>query len=612
MRREKELKQQAVARRDVAVDGDGDVVMGETESEMIIPRTTMSIPFNVGGAVHIPVVPLVTLAIDGQRTPKQTDSNGEVDRAKIDIANARDEGDFFGIVSQSNNSGDGTMRQWAKNVSYETGISGPEEKKRSLDSQQQQQRIRAESLGSSPIIPISASASAGTSEASSDESSFGFRRGNVVDNPCGSVPASSRTNPYGSATSSLGTSIRSSSNSFNKSLPRVSGGLGASPLAPKSASMPQQSEEHRLRTWSAPSAGVRPTVAFGGRPMFAPTTVAALGSGSGSGAKGIGSSPLSALSTAWLGEDHAIDNSPGIMMASENAHDTPAQIPPPHARSMSPSADDDSMITDDISNVGDHRERSTSGGNSNPGSARSSFSRHDRARPIVTQQSNFEPPPSGPTSLVTSNREKSSLAGGLESVASFNAHGRTTVDYKEPRALHSDISPEALSVYEEPLWEVVQDMREQRMSLCQSLRQYVFVHAAVIEGALMIVDEERKRDSEGDDHMPEDHEKVSHDKSSRYRGSESPRRSRYSSTTSQSRPSPHLLQIYSNASHSSSSISLSTGKRLASPTELLKEDKRGDISLSKRPSIKRKQTSTADARVVFPHQAGGTIASYPP
>jgi len=29
------------------------------------------------------------------------------------------------------------------------------------------------------------------------------------------------------------------------------------------------------------------------------------------------------------------------------------------------------------------------------------------------------------------------------------------------------------------------------MSLCQSLRQYVFVHRTVIEGALQLVDEER-------------------------------------------------------------------------------------------------------------------------
>ena len=32
------------------------------------------------------------------------------------------------------------------------------------------------------------------------------------------------------------------------------------------------------------------------------------------------------------------------------------------------------------------------------------------------------------------------------------------------------------------------------MSLCQSLRQYVFVHRAIIEGSLKIVDEERERE----------------------------------------------------------------------------------------------------------------------
>lgn len=66
----------------------------------------------------------------------------------------------------------------------------------------------------------------------------------------------------------------------------------------------------------------------------------------------------------------------------------------------------------------------------------------------------------------------------------------TTVDYKKPRPLHSTTTPVDLSSLEEPICEVVQDVREQRMSLCQSLRQYVFVHAAILEGALMIVDEE--------------------------------------------------------------------------------------------------------------------------
>lgn len=67
-------------------------------------------------------------------------------------------------------------------------------------------------------------------------------------------------------------------------------------------------------------------------------------------------------------------------------------------------------------------------------------------------------------------------------------------DYLEPRPLHDDSSPTLLSTYNEPVRRVIEDMREQRMSLCQSLRQYVFVHRAIIEGALEIVDEERKED----------------------------------------------------------------------------------------------------------------------
>lgn len=73
-----------------------------------------------------------------------------------------------------------------------------------------------------------------------------------------------------------------------------------------------------------------------------------------------------------------------------------------------------------------------------------------------------------------------------------------TLEYKAPRQLHTDLSPPLLSSYQNPIWEVIQDMREQRMSLCQSLRQYVFVHAAVVEGALQIVDEERELWGDGD------------------------------------------------------------------------------------------------------------------
>ncbi|CDO69835.1 hypothetical protein BN946_scf184803.g33 [Trametes cinnabarina] len=74
--------------------------------------------------------------------------------------------------------------------------------------------------------------------------------------------------------------------------------------------------------------------------------------------------------------------------------------------------------------------------------------------------------------------------------------GPPSPDLKEPRKLHDDSSPPLLSTYDEPIRRVIEDMREQRMSLCQSLRQYVFVHRAIIEGALMIVDEEKRREKE--------------------------------------------------------------------------------------------------------------------
>ncbi|CUA76658.1 protein-tyrosine phosphatase [Rhizoctonia solani] len=70
---------------------------------------------------------------------------------------------------------------------------------------------------------------------------------------------------------------------------------------------------------------------------------------------------------------------------------------------------------------------------------------------------------------------------------------RDTFDYVFPRSLgpRKQVSP--LGSMDEPIREVLEDMREQRMSLCQSLRQYVFVHRAVVEGALAMVDESKKR-----------------------------------------------------------------------------------------------------------------------
>jgi protein-tyrosine phosphatase len=157
------------------------------------------------------------------------------------------------------------------------------------------------------------------------------------------------------------------------------------------------------------------------------------------------------------------------------------------------------------------------------------------------------------------------------------------VDYKEPRALHGrgGARPVRLSAFEDPIWEVVQDMREQRMSLCQSYRQYVFVHAAIIEGALIVVDEERARAGVT--------WRVS---------AHTPRRG----GMGMGRPTrPKLFLVPSDEVQSQTS---STGKRLASPTELPKEDKKGELALSKRPSIKRKQASADE----YAHP----LPTYPP
>ncbi|KAJ3973191.1 hypothetical protein EV361DRAFT_796691 [Lentinula raphanica] len=160
-------------------------------------------------------------------------------------------------------------------------------------------------------------------------------------------------------------------------------------------------------------------------------------------------------------------------------------------------------------------------------------------------------------------------------LASRNGDPHSSPDLSYPRPLHNDQSPQALSSLDEPLMEVLQDMREQRMSLCQSLRQYVFVHAAVIEGALMIVDEEREREKKEMGMDIDDSPFINQSAGTQ------------SVPEASSLSSPKQPRLRSKDAESSASAP-STGKRLASPTELPKEDRKGDQMLFKRPSIKKK------------------------
>ncbi|OAX35271.1 hypothetical protein K503DRAFT_773661 [Rhizopogon vinicolor AM-OR11-026] len=206
------------------------------------------------------------------------------------------------------------------------------------------------------------------------------------------------------------------------------------------------------------------------------------------------------------------------------------------------------------------------------------------------------------------------------------AAGHAVIDYKLPRQLHQDLSPAPLMSHTNPIWTVVQDMREQRMSLCQSLRQYVFVHAAVIEGALLMVDEEREMWGEfsGSDESPEplgDGGRRSDDSDIRQTplmnmGSmEISRTGRNRSTRDRTRSFPPIggrssvssscgSQIPRTTTSSVVSSSPSKWKRGPSPTELLREDKSGAVSTAKRPTFHHRTLSKEQALIASDLTAG--------
>ncbi|KAH9964523.1 hypothetical protein BC827DRAFT_1265795 [Russula dissimulans] len=182
---------------------------------------------------------------------------------------------------------------------------------------------------------------------------------------------------------------------------------------------------------------------------------------------------------------------------------------------------------------------------------------------------------------------------------SQSEHSPPAFDYTRPRRLHDDrYSPVLLSTLDEPIHRVIEDMREQRMSLCQSLRQYVFVHRAVIEGVLMLVDEEHT--AFGRVWKDNDLEELSKSVAARF-----PTVPIKQAGTSESDSIENSVDVAmsvgsavdAGGSGPSVEVSPAKGKRRASPTELPKEDKRGDMRMSKRPSIKPEDFASAPRRV---------------
>lgn len=198
----------------------------------------------------------------------------------------------------------------------------------------------------------------------------------------------------------------------------------------------------------------------------------------------------------------------------------------------------------------------------------------------------------------------SSVVGAMSSTEEFRTKGG--VNYKLPRKLDElRGSPPMPSSFPEPIREVLEDMREQRMSLCQSLRQYVFAHRAILMGALELVDEakeaERKKIRSNNAGMVSAASTASTTNETPWSSTSS-----IVSGTSDGPPSSSPTRVMAGrfsskdreGSQGSSATGsppplprTSTGKRGASPAGMTA----GESSLLKRPSLKRKH-KTADSQ----------------
>lgn len=158
-----------------------------------------------------------------------------------------------------------------------------------------------------------------------------------------------------------------------------------------------------------------------------------------------------------------------------------------------------------------------------------------------------------------------------------SATPKSGVNYKAPRR-PVDGSPPFPSSFAEPIRQVLEDMREQRMSLCQSLRQYVFAHRAILEGALDIVDEMRAANPEA---FISSNNVVASERNEMAWSSTS---SLSSITDQPIQPSTSPTRAKAGRLSSSEARTMPTGKRTASAMK----SSPGESRLGKRPSSRRK------------------------
>lgn len=356
----------------------------------------------------------------------------------------------------------------------------------------------------------------------------------------------------------------------------------------------------------------------------------------------IGSSPMASFSTPTLlttsgtGHDSCFEGGDPVSHTS-SAPSSDELLSPPRSLECKGNADVEAasgksslLLSDESEDAAAGKAKSrlqavetTSAISAAPGQEAMPTSKPKQHKPInKTEASAAQAAVVPPTPPVPQSVEKNPGTEHVSSELDQRTAGHAVIDYKLPRQLHQDLSPAPLMSHINPIWTIVQDMREQRMSLCQSLRQYVFVHAAVIEGALMIVDEERELwgDHTGSEWSSES-VRVSNISEEEGRlgdnevcktSSKNPDsmeipvigHTQGSRDRSRSFPAVGMRSPASGSQIHHTPSSPSKWKRGPSPTELLREDKSGIISFAKRPSIKRRTLSDEKVLTVFELAAG--------
>lgn len=146
-----------------------------------------------------------------------------------------------------------------------------------------------------------------------------------------------------------------------------------------------------------------------------------------------------------------------------------------------------------------------------------------------------------------------------------------------------------LSSLKEPILEVLQSMRVQRMSLVQSLRQYLFVHRSVIANYVEMVDDQARRRSSASDAQSV--------------------LSRSSAATAATSVSASDDESHIKRKPSSADLQPEVDTRLHSVADLrLSEVTDGAVNLAKRASFKKRRGPNASSVPGTPHSAGSATS----